>query len=637
MANTIGEIDMLKHDMTIGLAGHIDHGKTSLTKALTDIETDRLKEEQTRNISIENGFAYLDLEDQRRAAIIDVPGHERFIRQMIAGVAGIDLVILVIAADEGVMPQTEEHIDILTLLGIKQALIVLTKIGVVDDEWLAMVEEDVSSYLKKTSFADAPIYKVDSVSGKGIALLKDAINAASHEIRAKNPNEPFRMPIDDVFTLHGLGTIVRGTIFNGQVHKDDNLMLLPKGQKVKVKSLQIHHKDTSIASSGQRAAMNIGGLSRDDVKRGDVLVSDGTIYMPSSRLDVQLKILNNIDRPFKQRSPVICHLGTAAVMGKLIMFDRNKCEAGDDLYCQIELAAPLTAKKGDRFIVRRPTPAETIGGGQVIDVEAVKHRFGEGTIKLLERKAQGAPADLVYQYLVEFEEATERDLLRSTGLPNDLLIQILNDTLERRVIARLSHNTYVLNDRLNQAQGLLLENLKAYHQDYPMRQGLSKADLLRSLPFGEALQSKVYERLKESNELESHDHMVKLSDFTPHFPDQWARRMTGVVNDLAKQGLKPVSWSELADESGIPAGLQKDLKDYLLSVGKTMLLEEDLLMHHQAFCDAVKRLRQKSNEAFTIQDAKAVLDLSRKYLIPFLECCDREGYTVRENNKRRWK
>lgn len=372
---------------TIGMAGHIDHGKTSLTKALTGVSTDSLKEEQARQISIEPGFASFINEEDLQVSIIDVPGHENFIRQMIAGVAGIDLVTLVIAADEGIMPQTKEHLDILTLLGIDQGVVVITKIDQADEELLDIILDDVKATLAHTFLKDAPIFLVDSLSHKGIDSLKKTLKNTLLQLPIKQSNMPFRLPIDHVFTSKGQGTIVRGTVYNGKVSMGQDVKLLPLNKDVRVRQIQKHHNQVSIAFEGQRAAINLGGVSHKEIRRGDVLVEDD-FYTVSKRIDVVFQPLASIEHIIKQRQSIKLHIGTQEVMGKIIFFDRNeiKQNESDEVLCQIQLDEQIVIARDDHFIVRRPTPTETIGGGWVIDTNSTKHRFSPQTIDELKLK-----------------------------------------------------------------------------------------------------------------------------------------------------------------------------------------------------------------------------------------------------------
>src|SRR5699024_5767740 len=380
----------MKH-FTIGIAGHIDHGKTTLTKALTGVETDRLKEEQERSISIEPGFALFSATASEQIAIIDVPGHERFIRQMIAGVAGVDVVVLVIAADEGVMPQTKEHIQILSALGMSRGIIVLTKTSIVDEEFLELVKHDVREAVEHTFLQDAPLLLVDSVTGFGIEKLRSSIEQMIAHMSPKNADEPFRMPIDQVFTLTGQGVIVRGTVFDGSLNKGDSVVVLPTRQQANVRQMQSQKQEVASVKAGQRAALNITGISHERLARGDVLVTSDH-YTVTDRIDVALTLMDDVKYDVKQRLPVKLYVNTAEVDGKIIFFDRNTLHRHETstVYCQLQLASQVVVKKDDVFILRRATPMETIAGGKVIDAEATKHRFNEETIAMLKQKESGS-------------------------------------------------------------------------------------------------------------------------------------------------------------------------------------------------------------------------------------------------------
>ncbi|MFC7392766.1 selenocysteine-specific translation elongation factor [Scopulibacillus cellulosilyticus] len=626
----------MESNITIGVAGHIDHGKTALTKALTHIETDRLKDEKERHISIENGFAYLNFDADHRAAVIDVPGHEKFIRQMIAGVAGIDMVLIVIAADEGIMPQTKEHIDILTLLGLKDAFIILTKVGLVDEEWLTLVESEVKEAFSETPFSGAQIFKVDSLTREGIDSLRQAITRKCQTLKPKNINEPFRLPVDDVFTLHGFGTIARGTIFNGNIQEGEELILLPKRKKTKARSIQVHHEDKKIAFAGQRAAINLLGLSRDELTRGDVLVSDEKVYTPTDRIDVDVQILKDIEYPIKQRMPVVCHIGTAVAMGKVILFDRNKAGAGERFYAQLQLDKPIVAKKGDRFILRRPTPVETIGGGVVIDVQVSKHKFGEQTVRQLEQKAKGTPDELVIQALYEQTVLDKEGLIRVTGLTADECEKVIYDQLEKNIIVSLDKGQYGLKDTLEKIKTKLLQALQRYHETFTMRMGQQKAEWLKTVNAPNSLVQKSFKQLRDERKIIVDQHVIRIAEFKPYLPKAWRTRMSNAIDSLNEQGLQIDTWTAICESQQIPDNYQNELRQFLINTEQAVSLDKDHLVKHEVFYNHVHLLKDNTNDLFTVQEAKEILGLSRKYLIPFLECCDAIGWTKREGNKRSW-
>ncbi|MBM7645234.1 selenocysteine-specific elongation factor [Scopulibacillus daqui] len=622
--------------ITIGLAGHIDHGKTALTKALTNIDTDRLKEEKERRISIENGFAYLDLDEHHRAAVIDVPGHEKFIRQMIAGVAGIDMVLIVIAADEGVMPQTKEHIDILTLLGLKEAFVILTKVNLADEEWLDLVESEVKQDLSETPFAGAPIFKVDSLSHEGIDGLRQAVIEKCNKIKPKNTNEPFRLPIDDVFTLRGFGTIARGTIFNGSIQQGEEIILLPKGKKTKARSIQVYYKDKEKAFAGQRAAINLLGVSRDEVRRGDVLVSDRKVYIPTDRIDVDIQTAKGINHPIKQRMPIVCHTGTAAVMGRIILFDRNKVNGGERFYAQLQLDKPIVAKKGDRFILRRPTPAETIGGGIVIDVQVSKHRFGEQTVRKLEQKAKGSPEDLVMQALYEHTMLDKKELIKATGLPHDICHKVIQNFIEQSIAVPLDQEHFACQIMIEAIKKQLLQSLERYHDQFPMRLGRPKAEWLKTVSAPDAIIQKAFQQLKDQHLIMADGPVIRRAEFVPHLPKAWQTRMNNAVLKLKEQGLKVEAWVDICKNQEIPDHYHIELRQFLLNTGQAVLLDDQHIADCGKFMNQVQKLKDHTNEQFTVQEAKEILGLTRKYLMPFLECCDLKGLTKREDNSRKW-
>jgi selenocysteine-specific elongation factor len=347
--------------LILGTAGHIDHGKTTLVKALTGIETDRLKEEKQRGISIELGFAPFVLPDGQKAAIVDVPGHERFIRHMLAGAFGIDLVMLVIAADEGVMAQTREHMDIIELLGVKSGIIALTKKDMVDDEWLMLVEEEVREYLSATILADAAIIPVSAVSGEGIPELLQEIQKVAEGIKERPVYGKARLPVDRVFTKAGFGTVVTGTLWSGQIETGETLELLPSGKKVKIRTLQVHNDKVDKAYAGQRVAVNLQGVDIADIERGNWL-STPAYLTPTYRMDARLRILSSSSRVLKNWNRIRFHLGTDETMARVVLLDGDELHPGQEGYVQIVMEKPVVGHKGDPFVIRYYSPVSTIGG-----------------------------------------------------------------------------------------------------------------------------------------------------------------------------------------------------------------------------------------------------------------------------------
>ncbi|MCT8137893.1 selenocysteine-specific translation elongation factor [Anaerobacillus sp. CMMVII] len=624
---------------TIGMAGHIDHGKTTLTKALTNIDTDRLKEEKERNISIELGFAPLKLKSDIQVSVIDVPGHERFIRQMIAGVAGIDLVMLIVSADEGVMPQTKEHLDILSLLGLENGIIVVTKIDRVDEELLELVQEDITMEVEGTFLEDASFVFVDSLSGKGIDQLKDVIEEKLSGVSSRDAKGAFRLPIDQVFTVHGQGTVVRGTIYEGSIQEGDILEILPQGLKVRARQLQVHHEKKERGFAGQRTAINLGGVSKDEVKRGDVLVSTQQ-YATTSTIDVSLQTLKGLDHPLKQRGHIKLHLGTAEVYGKIVFFDRNELvgDEAETILCQIRLDEPIVTRRGDRFILRRPTPVETIGGGFVIDPNGEKHKFGEATIQLLERKKEGTPVERVIDSLKEEKFLSVSQLQKHVDLPEETVQLALEELTEKEAIIKTEQGDVVLTSVYEEIVELITADLEEFHEEYSLREGKSKAEVLHSLKQNYPMKLLEFTLAKSEKEerISKRGQFIALSPFQPHFPKKWAKRMEQVVNEIETQGMQVEAWEFVVGRAQLPVQLQEDLKHYLVRTNQVIALDEKHFISGTQIKAAIKRLREKTTDEFELQDAKEVLQLSRKYLVPFMELLDRLRLTIRMETKRQW-
>lgn len=623
---------------TIGMAGHIDHGKTTLTKALTNVETDRLKEEKERGISIEPGYAPLKTEDGTHVSIVDVPGHEKFIRQMIAGVAGIDLVVLVVAADEGVMPQTEEHLEILQFLGIERCIVAVTKIDRVDELMLELVTEDIRDRLTGTIFEEAPYVLVDSVSGKGIEELKTAIFQELKQVQIRDAYGSFRLPIDQVFSVQGQGTVVRGTIYEGAVHKGSQLTVLPKGLSVKARQVQVHNEEQELARAGQRTAINLGGIEKDEVLRGDVLVTSDH-FLVTDTMDIALKLVDSPFVPLKQRAPVKIHTGTSEVMGKIVLFDRNELAATKkEVLCQIRLDEEIVVRRGDRLILRRPTPVETLGGGWVIQPKGGKYRFGEETIAMLQKIKEGTPEDLLVDMLQKHIVLDFKELIQHTSLDESVLKDTVSKALSKGTVLEIGGQRYSLLKSFIKLADEIKERLKEYHEEYPMRQGLGKAELVQSFsavypkPFIEY----TLDKMAVENELKKADQFIALGSFKPHLPKQWKARMDQMVAALQKDGLQAEKWDSYSMGTPIPKQELVDLTFHLLQTGQAYRLTEDVLIHHTALDRSIAELKEATGAAFTLKEAKDVLGVSRKYLIPFLELLDQLKLTVRTDEQRKW-
>lgn len=625
----------------IGTAGHIDHGKTTLTQALTGVDTDRLKEEKERSISIELGFAPLLLPGGQQVSIVDVPGHERFIRHMVSGVGGMDLVLLVIAADEGIMPQTREHVQIVELLGVQHGIIVISKVDLVDEELLELVCDDVREHLQETLFADAPIQPVSSVTGEGIEELKHLIAQELKKVTPRPVTGYTFHPLDRVFTLKGIGTVVTGTIYSGAVSVGDELELMPKRKKVRVRSIQVHGHPVKRAVAGQRAALNITGVELEEVQRGDTLVTPGQ-WEPTERLDIELHYLKDLDFAMKQNSPVKLHIGTSEVMARLILFDRKTIQPGDRVLCQLALEEPIVASRKQRFILRRSTPAITIGGGWVLDPHPPRHKHRIETIRLLEQKSKGSTPELVLQQLDILHIATSDELSRQLQIPQPELEGPLHQLLESGRIQGLvsdDETFFVTTQHLTVLEKELRAYLEQYHNTYPLRSGAPKMETVQKLlPKWKQKAIQAFLQEMENRQLiETQGQLIRLFAFRPQLTPTLQSAVKQLLERLRDQGLMPEDWDKLCQELHVPSSLKEELRNYLEETGELIKMNEKFSMHREAYQSATRQLIQTyaGGAAFTVQDIKELFPLSRKYLIPLLEKWDDQKITLQQSDKTR--
>ncbi|MDF2608313.1 MAG: selB [Bacillales bacterium] len=624
---------MEKKYYTIGTAGHIDHGKTTLIKTLTNVDTDRLKEEKERNISIELGFAPLNLGEDLYVSVIDVPGHEKFIRQMISGVTGIDLMLLIVAADEGVMPQTQEHLEILNLLEVKRGIVVITKIDKVDPELVEVVKEEIRDQLEGTIYYGSKFALVDSISGNGLECLKDIIKSELLEVKPKHHTGAFRMPIDQVFTVKGQGTVVRGTVYEGSVSLGDSITVMPENLKTKARQIQVFGNYTERVVAGQRAAINLANIERDEIVRGDVIVSSD-VYKITKTIDVSLKIVKGIQHPLKQRTEIKVHIGTSEVMGNVVFFDRNEVkEFNDEILCQLRLDNEIVAKRGDRFIIRRPSPAETVGGGVVVDPNGDRYKFGEKTIEMLKSKKTGSPIErmqtildiktlLSHKDLITFASVSEQDILRSIDECD--LIKIGNSFTTPDVILNLKR--------------LAIADLNSYHGSFPLRLGLNKAELIQNLTnsYEKLLIEYVINDLIKEGALKLNEQFISVGSFKPELQGKWAKRMEQILIKLEKDSFLVKPFAQYVSEENLPENEAKDFYHFLINQGHAYILDPIHLISTKAVNGAVKKMKNATGDSFDLQIAKEVLGISRKYLVPLIELFDKTGQTKRVENSRFW-
>lgn len=627
--------------VVVGTAGHVDHGKTELVKALTGVDTDRLKEEKERGISIELGFAPLRLPDGRQLGLVDVPGHERFIRQMLAGVAGIDLVLLVVAADEGVMPQTKEHLAIIDLLQVKRGILVLTKIDLVEEEWLAMVEEEVRETVKGTVLEQAPLVKVSAVTGEGLAELKELLSRLTREIPPRPAAGKIRLPIDRVFSLPGFGTIVTGTLWSGTVNVGGELEVMPEGLRTRARGLQVHGRTVERAQAGQRVAVNLSGIEVGDVRRGSVLVEPG-LWPPVLRLDVSLKLLSGV-KPLKHRQRVRFYLGTKEAFGRVVLLDREEVEGGATALAQLLLEEPVVAAPRDRFILRTYSPMETIGGGEIIAVNPPHHRrFREEVIRMLTRRLIGTSQEVLLSVVTEEREGLElRRAAARAALSVEEARQVLTRAAQEGKVILLpaaEGDLYVTTPEVVERWWKAAQaTLEEFHRRYPLRAGLPKEEL-RTRRFGR-LEGRTFQGLLEhwarEGRIELCGNSVVLTGFRPEMDEPHQKAMEQLVERYKEGHFQPPSPEEAGRDLGLSPSELEEILHFLVRQGLLVKVAEELYFHQEAFKAAqeeLKRLGQKG--AFTLAEARDALGSSRKYVLPLLEYLDQIKFTRRIGDKR---
>jgi len=626
--------------LVIGTAGHIDHGKTTLVKAITGIETDRLKEEKQRGISIELGFAPFTLPSGQKAAIVDMPGHERFIRHMVAGAFGIDMVLLTIAADEGIMPQTREHMDIIELLNVRKGIVVITKTDLVDEEWLMLMEDEIRQYIDKSILKGAPLIPVSAVSGQGLDELMAAIEAMAAEVQEKPVFGYARLPIDRVFTMPGFGTVVTGTLWSGQIQQGDTLELMPVQRPVRVRTLQVHNEKVATAYAGQRVAVNLQGIDVAEIRRGYLLASPGYLT-PSYRVDVRLRLLPSSPRNLKNWNRVRFHLGTDEALGRIVLLDRDEQQPGEEAYAQIVLEKPIVAYKGDPFVIRYYSPVTTIGGGTIIDANAPKQkRFKEEVLEQLATKEEGSLYELLLQEMhsqpeqpLTLAELTKKIGAKEEDIKNEI-IQLLDD----EQIYDLKNGEYISQYGLDMISSKMEKTLADYQQSYPLRPGYPKEDM-RSRHFP-AINGKTFnailKRLETNGKINSSSNLLALPGFKPK-PNEEDERILEQMMAILKQRLfNPPSPEELRQELGLEEAYFQELLAYLLHEQQVVKVSQDVYFSTQAIEEGKARLDKYfcEDKELSLATARDLFDTSRKYALPLVEYYDRIRFTRRVGDMR---
>ena len=625
--------------VVVGTAGHIDHGKTSLVKALTGTDTDRLPEEKARGITIDLGFAFLEEPDGLTIEIVDVPGHERFVRNMLAGVGGIDLAMLVIAADEGVMPQTREHLAICSLLRIKAGLIALTKADLVEPDWLELVREDVAGAVRGTFLEGAPILPVSAKTGQGLGELRTALRTLAASVPSRGTDQLPRLPIDRVFTVRGFGTVVTGTLTAGTLATDDRVEVYPKGAEAKIRGLQTHGHAVTSARAGQRTAINLQGLERAALERGDVVGLPGTL-VPSTLVDGTLELLPDAPRPVKTRTRVRFHVGTSEIMARALLLDRTELAPGDTAFARFRLEARLVARPGDRFVVRSYSPVVTIGGGTLLDVDPPRfRRKGTAAIDHLSLLQTGSPEVVLEEHIRHVGAGGVRLTTLAGRVPfGPARLRELLEKLQAagRAVA-IDRDWFIHPDSFTRLRGLVVDELTAFHRTSRLKPGMSREELRgRAGAADERVFGFLLSSLDAEGVVKIDRDKVRLASHAVRLSSEQQRIVDVLESEFSRAEAAPPSAEEALGRAGVKGDDEHELFQLLVQSGKLVRVKDSLFFHARAL-DAIQGklvalLRERKD--IGPSDIKDLLGISRKYAIPLLEFFDQRRVTARVGERR---
>lgn len=614
----------------LGTAGHIDHGKSSIVKAMTGVDPDRLKEEKERGITIDLGFADISFpEDNLSIGIVDVPGHERLVKNMLAGAGGIDIVLMVIAADEGIMPQSREHLAICDLLKIRTGLIALTKTDMVEPDWLDLVVDEVGEFVKGTFLDGAEIIPVSSKTGHNVDLLKERIRYVALSVEPKPTGGLFRLPVDRVFTLKGFGTVATGTAISGSLKSDEQVEVLPSGFKSRVRGLHSHGKHVDRIYAGQRTAINLQGVEKDDLRRGDMVVTAGR-FETTTAVDARLELLNDAV-PVKTRSQVHFHLGTSETVARIVLYGMDQLGPGQSAYCQLRLQEPVVAQAGDRFVIRRFSPLETIGGGTVIDSSPRRRRRRDGIddLPLLEsgtleeriaaKVRNSALSGMTLFQLEGWIKAEVPAIKKAVGAikKTDALLGIDNILIHR--------------DAFDSFCKRLISMLEEFHKQNPTRQGIPKEEARERLKVDQHVFSALAEMVEEVSVQRD---LIALKGFSAAVTDVDKQR---VLEALEASGIEAPQRTELAMEVGLKENQLADVLKVMSGEGSLMRINDSFYISMSAYNDMISKLKQHiaSNDSITVAEFRDLLGTTRKFALPILEFLDSSRVTVRVGDVRK--
>jgi len=611
----------------LGTAGHVDHGKSVLVYALTGIDPDRLREEKERAMTIDLGFAWLKLPSGREVGIVDVPGHERFVKNMLVGVGGIDLALLIIAANEGVMPQTREHLAILDLLEIKRGIVVITKKDMVDEEWLSLVTMEIEEVIEPTVLRGAPVVAVSALTGEGLPVLIDTIEQLLNSTEPRKDIGRPRLLIDRIFSMSGSGTVVTGTLLDGSLSRGQEVEIIPQGLKSRLRELQTHKAHIDIASPGNRVAANLVGIATSQLKRGDVLTTPGWL-LPTTMLDAKLRLLPYLRRPLRHNTTVSFHLGATEVMAKVRILEKDKLEPGDNAWVQLTLSGPVAAVKGDRFIIR--SPIETLGGGAIIDPHPSWHRrFRPAVFQSLEAKEKGTAEEVIMVTLEAKQPLEQAVLLARCELPLSEAQTAIEALVQQKKVVGIGQGESSLFytgpgwERLRERAAAIVQD---YHRRFPVRAGMPKAELANKLKltapyFASALQS-----LSREGVLVEEGTVVRHASYRIHLAQEQQSRVDAFLHSLARNPYAPPS-------DLLPG---PDLLNLLVEQRRVVKVSDGVIFAASAYDEMVVKITAyiKERGKVTLAEVRDMLGTSRKYAQAILEHLDEKGITRRVGDER---
>ena len=622
----------------IGTAGHVDHGKTCLIQALTGIDTDRLKEEKKRGITIELGFAWMDFPGGERVGIVDVPGHEKFVKNMLSGVGGMDLVMLVVAADEGIMPQTVEHLDILSILGIRHGVIVITKTDLADPELVDLVEEDIRELTKDTFLENAPVIPVSVYKNQGIHRLKETLYQIYKKLPDHKETRAFRLPVDRVFSLKGFGTIVTGTLLGGNIKKDQEAYLYPENLPVKIRSIQVHETGVDKAHAGQRVALNLPDRKKEEIHRGDVVACKNTMY-PSMMADVTLSVLRHTERTVKNGSRVHVYHGTKELLGKVILLDREELKAGETCYAQLRLEEETVMEKGDRFVIRFYSPAETIGGGCILDACPRKRkRHDKNALEACRIKEKGTKEEMLELSVREhrgrfftLDELAGRNSLDRSGLAG--LAQAL---VQKGRLIQLEEKVFIHREEMDFYQKKAEKILNDFHRAFPLKQGMGIEEMRSRMNLGNPkVTDQILEVLKADKIIKEEQGTISKKRFKVVLKEDEDAIVKEILTHYEAAGFAPLATELYLKEHKN----QKKFKPVFISLlnKKSLIrLDEQYCVHQEWYEKAKEAFREmaKTKDKILLGEYRDYLGCSRKVAVALLEHFDKNGFTKKTEEGR---